>query len=450
MSQFGLSSTNSHWSYSSTGPYSPYLTSCTTPTASQFNNPSLGFTCTSGEQNSGQDFSASARDCVTMLPDSTAADLDQHLSNLVGATQQVTSHMVQTNIISAGEVVTSNSGNGSGNGTSGNGNGLTPQIPSHISNGLIVPRYAQSAGTNNHADAYGLTSSQSEPRSLSDSSQAESPVQDDLLTSNTPNLGTSGPSATNGAGGSGGVSGENGGGGAGGGGGGNGLHQNFSNIVMNQNNGGSNASTTPNYVGSNGTSSCNGSPLYPVLPASLLYSQLYTAANQSVGGFGHSVNHHHIQPPHGAVAAAAAVAVATGGSPMQNSASAAAATAAAAAMHAGELQSVMDHLTGSSQAAAVAAAAVSHRHHHHHHQAGANHLIGGHSHGTHSGGGGIHTHSDLSLIGNCSAMARGALDETNRVLGGAGVVGGRLSGPPGNSGQVGQAADNGSSVWRPY
>lgn len=65
MTQFGLSSTNSHWSYSSTGPYSPYLTSCTTPTASQFNNPSLGFTCSSGEQAGGQDFSASARDCVT-------------------------------------------------------------------------------------------------------------------------------------------------------------------------------------------------------------------------------------------------------------------------------------------------------------------------------------------------------------------------------------------------
>uniref|UniRef100_A0A182W5Z5 Uncharacterized protein n=1 Tax=Anopheles minimus TaxID=112268 RepID=A0A182W5Z5_9DIPT len=424
MTQFGLSSTNSHWSYSSTGPYSPYLTSCTTPTASQFNNPALGFTCSAGEQNGGQEFSASARDCVTMLPDSTAVDLDQHLSSLVGATQQATSHMVQTNIISGGGGVTSNSGNGGGNGPGSNGNGLTPQIPTHISNGLIVPRYAQTAGANNHADAYGLTSSQSEPRSLSDSSQAESPVQDDLLSSNTPNLGSSGPSSTTG-GGSGGVGGGGGGAGGGGGGGGgtgggSGHHQNFTSIVMNQSNGGSNASTTSNYVGSNGTGSCNGSPLYPVLPASLLYSQLYTAANQSVGGFGHSVNHHHhhIQSPHGAAAAAAAVAVATGGSPVQNSASAAAATAAAAAMHAGELQSVMDHLTaGTNQAAAVAAAAVSHRHHHHHHhhhQSGAN-LIGGHGHGSQGGGGGGgggNTHPDLSLIGNCGAMARGALDET--------------------------------------
>uniref|UniRef100_A0A182NC55 Uncharacterized protein n=1 Tax=Anopheles dirus TaxID=7168 RepID=A0A182NC55_9DIPT len=469
MSQFGLSSTNSHWSYSSTGPYSPYLTSCTTPTASQFNNPALGFTCSSGEQNGGQDFSASTRDCVTMLPDSTAADLDQHLSSLVGATQQATSHMVQTNIM------TGNGGNGTGNGGNGsgnNGNGLTTQIPTHITNGLIVPRYTQTAGTNNHSDAYGLTSSQSGPRSLSDSSQAESPVQDDLLSSNTPNLGSSGPSSTTGGGGGGGGGSGGGNGGGGGVGGGGGHHQNFSSIVMNQSNAGSNASTASNYVGSNGTSSCNGSPLYPVLPASLLYSQLYTAANQSVGGFGHSVNHHHhhIQSPHGAAAAAAAVVAATGGSPVQNSASTAAATAAAAAMHAGELQSVMDHLTaGTNQAAAVAAAAVSHRHHHHHHhhhQAGAN-LIGGHNHGGQGGGGGGggggsggggaggNGHSDLSLIGNCGAMARGALDETgHRVLGGAGVGGsgggGRLGGPPGGSGPVGQAADNGNSVWRPY
>lgn len=69
MSQFGLSGANSHWSYSSAGPYSPYLTgsglsSCTTPTAAQFNNPALGFTCSSTEQGNGQDFSGSSRDCV--------------------------------------------------------------------------------------------------------------------------------------------------------------------------------------------------------------------------------------------------------------------------------------------------------------------------------------------------------------------------------------------------
>lgn len=67
MSQFGLSGANSHWSYSSAGPYSPYLTgsslsSCTTPTAAQFNNPALGFTCSSTEQGNGQEFTS--RDCV--------------------------------------------------------------------------------------------------------------------------------------------------------------------------------------------------------------------------------------------------------------------------------------------------------------------------------------------------------------------------------------------------
>uniref|UniRef100_A0A182PWN5 Uncharacterized protein n=1 Tax=Anopheles epiroticus TaxID=199890 RepID=A0A182PWN5_9DIPT len=449
MSQFGLSSTNSHWSYSSAGPYSPYLTSCTTPTASQFNNPALGFTCSSGEPNAGQDFSTSARDCVTMLPDSTAVDLDQHLSSLVGATQQARTHMVQTNIISTGSGVNASSGNGDTSGSGSNGNSLTPQIPTHISNGLIVPRYAQTADSN-HADAYGLTNSQSEIRlvenSLSDSSQVESPVQDDLLSSNTPNLGSSGPSSTTGAGGSGADRNSASGGGSGAG---SGHHPNFSNIVMNQSNGGSIVSTTPNYVSSNGTGSCNGSPLYPVLPASILYSQLYSAANQTVGGFSHSFNHHHhqIQSPNGAVTAATAVTIASGASSVQTNASTAVATAAAAAMHVGELQSVMDHITaGTSQVAAMAVAAVSQRHHHH--QTGAN-LIAGHT--GQSGGGAGNTHSDLSLMGNCSAMARGAHDESgNRALVGTGVVNGRLGGPPGNSSQVGQATDNGNSVWRPY
>lgn len=69
MSQFGLSSANSaHWSYGSTSAYPPYLASgslpaaCTTPTAAQFNNPALGFSC-SPTETSSQDFSG-ARDCV--------------------------------------------------------------------------------------------------------------------------------------------------------------------------------------------------------------------------------------------------------------------------------------------------------------------------------------------------------------------------------------------------
>lgn len=61
MSQFGLSSTNSaHWGYSSTS-YPPYLAG-TTPSAAQFNNPALGFSC-SPTETSSQDFTGT-RDCV--------------------------------------------------------------------------------------------------------------------------------------------------------------------------------------------------------------------------------------------------------------------------------------------------------------------------------------------------------------------------------------------------
>lgn len=67
MSQFSLGSANSHWGYGSAG-YTPYLTSnglssCGGATAAQFNNPALGFTCSS-EQNVGQDFGTSTRECV--------------------------------------------------------------------------------------------------------------------------------------------------------------------------------------------------------------------------------------------------------------------------------------------------------------------------------------------------------------------------------------------------
>lgn len=105
--------------------------------------------------------------------------------------------------------------------------GLVGSSPSH--HGSLLPRY------NNNAD-YGLSTG---PRSLSDnSSQPESPVQDDLLTSNT-----------------------------------------TTNIGHNH----TNSSNFPTLMGSQnsyGSGNCNNS-LYPVLPASLLYSQLYTAANQT-------------------------------------------------------------------------------------------------------------------------------------------------------------------------
>jgi hypothetical protein len=82
MSQFSLSSTNSaHWSYSSTSAYPPYLTSgslpssCTTPSAAQFNNPALGFSCSPTE--SSQDFTGT-RDCVP----SEYKFLSKNLTNL--------------------------------------------------------------------------------------------------------------------------------------------------------------------------------------------------------------------------------------------------------------------------------------------------------------------------------------------------------------------------------
>lgn len=158
-----------------------------------------------------------------VLPDSTATDLDQHLNNLVGSTP--TSQMTHPSLLTGvGTTQTSITSSSLVNGT----------------NGIHVPRYLANANTDYHT-------SQNGPRSLSDSSQAESPVQDDLLTSNTPNLGGT-------------------------------TNQNFAGLVVNN--------QSQNSYGNN-SSNCNGS-LYPVLPASLLYSQLYTAANQSHGFHTHT------------------------------------------------------------------------------------------------------------------------------------------------------------------
>ncbi|XP_038222633.1 runt-related transcription factor 1-like [Zerene cesonia] len=178
MSQFGLSSSNSHWGYGGAGAYPAYLPSCAAPAATQFNPPALGFAGTVPDQTATQDFTNN-----TVLPDTTGVDLDQQLSGLVSSS------------------------------------------PSH--HGSLLPRY------NNNTD-YSLSTG---PRSLSDnSSQPESPIQDDLLTSNTTNIGHNTNST------------------------------NFS-LMGSQNS-------------TYGSTNCNNS-LYPVLPASLLYSQLYTAANQT-------------------------------------------------------------------------------------------------------------------------------------------------------------------------
>lgn len=227
----------------------------------------------------------------SVLPDSTATDLDQHLSNLVGTPPSTAQMNHQTLMNNSGSVTANHEAISSNNAAV---------------NGIVVGRYNQNQGAND----YNLHSSQNGPRSLSDSSQAESPVQDDLLSTNTPNLGSNGGS----------------------------NNHNF----QNQNSYG------------NGSNGCNGS-IYPVLPASLLYTQLYTAANQSHGFHSHSLQSHS----------------------SQNS-----------LMH-GELQSVMDHIvTGTG----------SHGGRQHHQQ-----LMAG--------------NTDLSLIGNCGTAARVA-DESvsNRQL----------------------------------
>lgn len=185
-----------------------------------------------------------------VLPDSTANDLDQHLSNLVG---------------------TSPTGQMTGN------HGPLTQVALNGSNGVHIPRYL--ATTND----YNLHTSNNGPRSLSDSSQAESPVQDDLLTSNTPNLGN-GNNGTGNANANG------------------GNISNTSSAIANNPNfiGGVNQTQNSYGTGSGGSgggsggggggssaTGCNSS-LYPVLPASLLYSQLYTAANQTHGFHSHA------------------------------------------------------------------------------------------------------------------------------------------------------------------
>lgn len=234
-----------------------------------------------------------------MLPDSTGTDLDQHLSNLVsgGGTSPSTQ---MTN--PSGQLLTNGGGAGSQTSISTPPNSLPPVLAAVATR----QQYSNSSTNSHHHHEYIQSSGQNGPRSLSDSSQAESPVQDDLLSSNTPTLGGNSASF---------------------------HHQ-----------------TNQNSYGSP-TSSCNGS-IYPVLPASILYSQLYTAANQ--GGF-----HTHGLGGGGGGG---------GGVGGQNS------------VH-GELQTVMDHLatTGSQRHQLMAAG-----------------------------------HTDLTIIGNCGSAARGGAEEGAR------------------------------------
>ncbi|XP_036320281.1 protein lozenge [Rhagoletis pomonella] len=385
---------NTHWGYGSASAYSPYLagsglSSCTTPSSAQFNNPALGFTCSSNDQSNNQDFTGGTnRDCVPMLPDSTATDLDQHLSNLVGSTTgQMTHHSL---LGSSGQSAISSTVNGVGVG----------------SNSILVPRYHHS-NTNND---YNVHSSQNGPRSLSDSSQAESPVQEDLLTTNTPNLGGGGGAGAGGGGGGAGANGSNNGSangssGAGGGSGSNssaannslvGANQNFPGLVNQTQNpavysGGSSAGVGVGVgVGGGGAGAtgagCNGS-LYPVLPASLLYSQLYTAANQTHGFHSHALTPTHASP---------------------NS-----------SVHGAELQSVMDHINNVGVGVGVGVRQ---------------------QHNIMAGGGVTHP-GDLTLIGNCGASVRNIEDGSNTQRQVAALAAHRGHHTP---------TDNGGSVWRPY
>ncbi|XP_050295628.1 runt-related transcription factor 3 isoform X2 [Anthonomus grandis grandis] len=211
MTQFGLTTTNSHWGYGAAGAYSPYFTPSTlgscAATTTQFNTPALGFSGATPDQTSAQDGFTSSSTVSTLIPDTTNTDLDQHLGLI--SSQNHTNH---------------------------------PQTSSHTSSTLLVPRY----GSNTDFSISG-------PRSLSDnSSAAESPVQDDLLTSQT-SLGV-----------------------------GHLNNPNASNFNLSQN-------MSQNSYSS---STCNNS-IYPVLPG-LLYSQLYSAANHQPHNF-HSLHSHGAQ-----------------------------------------------------------------------------------------------------------------------------------------------------------
>ncbi|XP_049799587.1 POU domain, class 3, transcription factor 3-A-like [Schistocerca nitens] len=272
MSQFGLGASNSHWGYGS-APYSPYLTgaaaglagSCAS-TGVGFNTPALGFSADQGSTTAHDAF-ASPSTVSSLLPDTTTAtaDLDQHLG-LVSAQQQQQQHgggvgHHQTGAADTTGSAGANTANGAAGGTSnGAGNPQQQQQQERVGSagsagssaaGLLVPRYPSSAD-------FGLVTSG--PRSLSDSSAGESPVgsSDDLLGAGQHNGGAA-PS--------------------------------FSSLVPGHHHHHHHhqAATTGGAAAAPYASS-GGSNLYlgaPVLPASLLYSQLYSAAS------GHQNHHHH-------------------------------------------------------------------------------------------------------------------------------------------------------------
>ncbi|XP_034239934.1 runt-related transcription factor 1-like isoform X2 [Thrips palmi] len=254
MSGFGLTSAAPHWGYSAANPYSPYLgqglTSCAATTG--FNTPAIGFGTTDNHADFGSTSTVSS-----ILPESTggvASDLEQQLG-----------------------LVTSPAPNNLGtlhhnNNIPNNNNNTTTNNNNNNNTGAAVSPLGRASSPLKYPD-YGFTSG---PRSLSDSSQAESPLSEEIL----PSIGAPNSGLANGL---------------------NGLHQ------AGAAGAGAGAGAAPNSMVMGGHhqagATCNGSAsnLYlgaPVLPAAsaILYSQLYSAASghhQNSHQFHHHLHHHH-------------------------------------------------------------------------------------------------------------------------------------------------------------
>ncbi|KAJ9573924.1 hypothetical protein L9F63_008697, partial [Diploptera punctata] len=247
MGQFGLSATNSHWGYGAATPYSSYLGpagalgSCAAA-GGGFNAPALGFSTAAAtaasDLNGGQGATAhdtfgTASAVSSLLPDTTGT----------GAGAGVPGTDLDQHL---GALVTPHNSHhqtaGSSNATSGGG--------------LLVPRYpgVGSASVTVSTTDFGLGG----PRSLSDSSAGESPVGSEEIL---PTVGAGGVTGTNGT--------------------------SFSSLMSGHHH-------NQQGYGSGSTNAAAGLYLStPVLPASLLYSQLYSAASSHQNHQFHHLHHHH-------------------------------------------------------------------------------------------------------------------------------------------------------------
>ncbi|KAJ1525815.1 hypothetical protein ONE63_009018 [Megalurothrips usitatus] len=251
MSGFGLTSAAPHWGYSTANPYSPYLgqglgqglTSCAA--GSGFNTPAIGF----GTADNHADFGSTST-VSSILPEASggvASDLEQQLG--------LVSPPTPNNILHHNNIPNNNNNNSTtANNNNNNGSAVSPL--GRASSPLKYPDYGFASG----------------PRSLSDSSQAESPLGSDEIL---PSLG--GP------------------------GGGSGLGNGLSNQVAGAGPGAGPGAGGGGMLHHHQPAACNGSTpnLYlsgPVLPSAILYSQLYSAASghhQNSHQFHHHLHHHH-------------------------------------------------------------------------------------------------------------------------------------------------------------